>query len=110
MTVSHLVAAHLRPFLSRLVEVSQAVRALAEEDDATAVREATEGVETLSPPKLDLLRARLENGMGPSASASDPDIEISQLANGINGLALGEGFLASRATLPLTLFLPTKQA
>ncbi|POY76621.1 hypothetical protein BMF94_0211 [Rhodotorula taiwanensis] len=81
--------AHLRPFLSRLVEVSQAVRTLAEEDDATAVREATEGAETLSHPKLDLLRARLENGMGPTASASDADVEISQLANGINGLAFG---------------------
>ncbi|BGP53882.1 hypothetical protein JCM8202_006075 [Rhodotorula sphaerocarpa] len=82
--------AHLRPFLSRLVEVSQAVRALAEEDDARAVREATEGVQQLSPPRLDLLRTRLSEGVGANATGSESEMgQIALLANGINGLALG---------------------
>lgn len=82
--------AHLRPFLSRLVEVSQAVRALAEEDDARAVSEATEGVQQLSPPRLDLLRTRLSEGVGANATGSESEMgQIALLANAINGLALG---------------------
>ncbi|GAA5978113.1 hypothetical protein JCM10908_004233 [Rhodotorula pacifica] len=79
---------YLRPFLSRLVEISQVVRAIGEDDDARAVREATEGVETLSRPKLDCLRDRLTFGVGAARASSGQD-EIVQLANGINGLALG---------------------
>ncbi|GEM09641.1 hypothetical protein Rt10032_c08g3658 [Rhodotorula toruloides] len=84
---------HLRPFLSRLVEVSQALRALADADDARAVQEATEGIERLTPPKLDRLKERLAKGIGAeetlSSARSGVDGELAGLANAINTLALG---------------------
>lgn len=79
-------AAYLRPLLGGLVELSQASRALQEEDDARAVREATEGVEQLTPPRLDQLKDRLAQGVG--ATFGD-DEQVAALANAINQLALG---------------------
>ncbi|BGP13853.1 hypothetical protein JCM10213_002491 [Rhodosporidiobolus nylandii] len=84
--------AHLRPFLSKLVEVSQAVQAVAAEDTERAVREASEGVEQLTPPKLERLKERLARGVGAeetlASSRSSTDGQVAQLANAINGLAL----------------------
>ncbi|GAA5848542.1 hypothetical protein JCM8547_004545 [Rhodosporidiobolus lusitaniae] len=84
---------YLRPFLRTLVEVSQACQALAQEDDERAVREATEGVEQLTPPKLDRLKLRLAQGVGAEdtveSSRASTDGQVAQLANAINGLALG---------------------
>ncbi|GAA6037128.1 hypothetical protein JCM8097_008750 [Rhodosporidiobolus ruineniae] len=84
---------YLRPFLSKLVEVSQAVQSLAAADDARAVQEATEGVEHLTPPKLDRLKERLARGVGAEetlrSSRESRDGEVEMLANAINGLALG---------------------
>ncbi|TNY19795.1 hypothetical protein DMC30DRAFT_417543 [Rhodotorula diobovata] len=77
---------YLRPLLGGLVELSQASRALQEEDDARAVREATEGVEQLTPPRLDQLKDRLAQGVG--ATFGD-DEQVAALANAINQLALG---------------------
>ncbi|GAA6058236.1 hypothetical protein JCM3770_007428 [Rhodotorula araucariae] len=89
----HETPPYLRPFLGNLVEVSQAVRALAEEDDARAVREATEGVEQLTPPRLDRLKERLALGVGAEetleSSRSSTDSQVAALANVINQLALG---------------------
>ncbi|BGP37932.1 hypothetical protein JCM10449v2_001859 [Rhodotorula kratochvilovae] len=89
----HETPPYLRRFLGSLIEVSQAVRALAEEDDARAVREATEGVEHLTPPRLDRLKERLALGVGAEetleSSRSSTDGQVAALANAINQLALG---------------------
>ncbi|GAA5830303.1 hypothetical protein JCM11251_001299 [Rhodosporidiobolus azoricus] len=83
---------YLRPFLSKLVEVSQAVQMMAAEDDERAVKEASEGAEQLTPPRLDRLKERLAQGVGAAAtlesSRSSTDGMVAQLANAINGLAL----------------------
>ncbi|GAA5945838.1 hypothetical protein JCM3775_001901 [Rhodotorula graminis] len=77
---------YLRPLLGGLVELSQASRALQDEDDARAVREATEGVEQLTPPRLDQLRERLVQGVG---ATEEEDVQVQAIANGVNQLALG---------------------
>ena len=79
-------AAYLRPLLGGLVELSQASRALQDEDDARAVREATEGAEQLTPPRLDQLRERLAQGVG---ATEEQDEQVQVLANGVSQLALG---------------------
>ncbi|GAA5885431.1 hypothetical protein JCM6882_009618 [Rhodosporidiobolus microsporus] len=83
---------YLRPFLSKLVEVSQSVQAMAVEDDERAVKEATEGVEQLTVPRLDRLKERLAQGVGADStlesSRSSTDGMVAQLANAVNGLAL----------------------
>ncbi|GAA6009063.1 hypothetical protein JCM10207_004081 [Rhodosporidiobolus poonsookiae] len=86
--------AYLRPFLGKLFEVSQAVRQLAEQDDARAIQEASEGVDPLTPPRLDRLKERIARGVGvehdpPVRSSESADREVAQLANAVNGLALG---------------------
>ncbi|GAA5968209.1 hypothetical protein JCM11641_003770 [Rhodosporidiobolus odoratus] len=84
---------YLRPFLAKLVEVSQAVQALAEEDNERAIREASEGVEQLTPPKLERLKERLSEGVGApetvTSSRISADGQVAQLANAVNALALG---------------------
>lgn len=91
-----LSTAYLRPFLSKLVEVSQSVQSMAQADDERAVQEATEGVEQLTPPKLDRLKERLALGVGAEVEAASSrestDGEVAILANAINQLALGASF------------------
>lgn len=85
------IAAYLRKFLVKLVEVSQAARAMAEEDDERAMREAAEG-DVTSDPRLDRLRERLEKGPAAgetnSASSASTEQSVARLANAINELAL----------------------
>lgn len=91
LLTSHL-AAYLRKFLGKLVEVSQAARAMAEEDDERAMREAAEG-DITSEPRLDRLRERLEKGAGGETSEAfraSTEQTVASLANAINELAIGE--------------------
>lgn len=105
----HQTPAYLQPFLGRLVEVSQAVRALAEADDARALQEASEGIEKLTPPKLDRLKERLTLGVGAEetldSSSQSTDAEVFGLANAINTLALGTS--RSVSTTMLSWQVPT---
>ncbi|ORY61918.1 hypothetical protein BCR35DRAFT_309002 [Leucosporidium creatinivorum] len=82
---------YLRKFLGKLVEVSQAARAMAEEDDERAMREAAEG-DITSEPRLDRLRERLEKGAGgetSEGSRTSTEQTVASLANAINELAIG---------------------
>ncbi|KAM0755320.1 hypothetical protein T439DRAFT_337849 [Meredithblackwellia eburnea MCA 4105] len=89
---------YLRPFLTKLMEVSDAAKAMAEEDDERAIREASEGNVT-SEPKLDRLRERLELGAGAGTeedrAAASQDASVGNLANAINELAIGMASLPS---------------
>lgn len=84
--------AYLRKFLVKLIEVSQAAKAMAEEDDERAMREAAEG-DITSEPRMDRLRERLEKGPGvheSEASQNSTDQTVTSLSNAINELSLGE--------------------
>lgn len=87
---------YLRPFLTKLVEVSEAAKSISEEDDQRAIQEAIEGSVT-SEPRLGRLRVRLESGLGDAdetARAASVEHSVTNLANAINALSL------EMATLP----------
>lgn len=90
--------AYLRPFLGKLIEVSGAAKAMADEDDERAMREAAEGTVT-SEPRMDRLRDRLEKGAGlgdnREAASSSVDQSVAHLANSVNELAIGKYFIHS---------------
>ncbi|GAA6062057.1 hypothetical protein JCM10212_005042 [Sporobolomyces blumeae] len=84
---------YLRPFLGKLVELSQAVQALAAQDDERAIEQATSGTIPTSAPRIEQLRARLAGGVGSQRGLEPDDREgeqqLSSLANAINEMALG---------------------
>ncbi|GAA5958680.1 hypothetical protein JCM21900_001552 [Sporobolomyces salmonicolor] len=84
---------YLRPFLSKLVELSQAIQSLAEEDDERAMREAADGATEFTPPKMERLKERLAKGVGAeetvAGSAASRDQQVAGLANAVNEMALG---------------------
>lgn len=92
----HETPAYLRPFLGKLLEVSDAAKAMAEEDDERAMREAAEG-DVTSEPRMERLRERLEKGAGEGDAggrAASVDGSVASLANAIGELAIGEYFLS----------------
>ncbi|GAA6012410.1 hypothetical protein JCM11491_004324 [Sporobolomyces phaffii] len=89
---------HLRPFLAKLVELSQAVQAIAQQDDVTAMREAATDAASSTPPRIGRLRDRLAKGVsieaagreeGTGTNDSPAEQELRQLGNAINEMALG---------------------
>lgn len=86
---------YLRGFLSKLVEVSDAAKAMAEEDDERAMQEAAEG-DVTAEPKMERLRERLEKGAGEgdeAGSRGSVDGSVALLAHAVGELAIGEAFL-----------------
>jgi len=87
------LTAHLRPFLGKLIELSQALQALSARDDETAIREASsESTTTFSTPRIAKLRDRLANGVsieGQGREDTREDQELRMLGNAINEMALG---------------------
>ncbi|GAA5855800.1 hypothetical protein JCM3766R1_004059 [Sporobolomyces carnicolor] len=91
---------HLRPFLSRLVELSQALQEIARIDDETAIRRACretergddddDDVAPNSSPLMDRLKRRLAEGVSLEESRDGRDEqELRTLGNAINEMALG---------------------
>ncbi|KAL8286153.1 hypothetical protein RQP46_004641 [Phenoliferia psychrophenolica] len=93
----HETPPYLRGFLSKLLEVSDAAKAMELEDDERAMREAAEG-DVTSEPRMERLKERLEKGAGEGdgpGSRSSVDGSVAMLANAIGELAIGMAKLPS---------------
>ncbi|KAK4702134.1 hypothetical protein P7C70_g4093, partial [Phenoliferia sp. Uapishka_3] len=88
---------YLRSFLSKLMEVADAAKAMSEEDDERAMREAAEG-DVTTEPRLGRLRERLERGAGEGdedGRRASVEGSVATLANAIGELAIGMASLPS---------------
>ncbi|GAA5875301.1 hypothetical protein JCM16303_000576 [Sporobolomyces ruberrimus] len=81
--------AYLRPFLGKLVEVSQALQAISLQDDEIAMREASSEATTFTQPRIERLRNRLANGISVDGEGQEGEQELRLLGNAINEMALG---------------------
>ncbi|GAA5903806.1 uncharacterized protein JCM6883_001991 [Sporobolomyces salmoneus] len=81
---------YLRPFLGRLVELTQALQQIALRDDELAIQEASsDSVSQRTTPRIERLKSRLAEGISiEGEGGNEEDLELRMLGNAINELAL----------------------